>query len=107
MRMRNLLIVGALFFLGSVAKAETPTAGQVVPPAPVNGGGSHGYAPVYPYPYPSPYPYYGGPRYSSFGMSLAIGGFGPGLGRPFFGGRRCRRCCRRSSCCRTARRRCF
>jgi len=105
MKLHGLFLLAFFLLASGVSRAE------VVAPPPQAGTHSSGLAPVYPspYPYPSPtpYPYYGGyPRYSSFGFGLSIGGFGGGLGRPFIG-RPCRRCCRRVSRCRVARRRCF
>ncbi len=111
-----LLLLGILFLAAETAKAEvlipvsrvTQVARTTAIPV---GTHSSGLAPVYPYPYPYPnpypYPYYGGyPRYNSFSFGISIGGFG-GFGRPFFGPRGCRRCCRPVSRCRVARRRCF
>lgn len=120
MKLKYLLILFSLFVIGSKsAKAEMLVpVGQVSQTMAIPNG-THGLQPVYPnnypypypYPYPGPYPYgYGGyPRYSSFGMSLGIGGFGgPGFvgGRPILG-RRCRRCARRCSRCCSRGRRCF
>jgi len=114
MKLRYLLILTSFLFLGAKSsKAEMLVpVGQVSQTVAVPNG-SHALQPVYPspYPYPNQYPYpYGGyPRYSSFGMSLGIGGFGgPGfVGRPFIGARRCRRCARRCSRCCSRGRRCF
>jgi hypothetical protein len=114
MKLNYLLILCSFLFLGAVrAKAEVLVPVGRVSQTVAVPNGSHALQPVYPspYPYPNQYPYpYGGyPRYSSFGMSLSIGGFGgPGFvgGRPLLG-RRCRRCVRRCSRSCSRGRRCF